>query len=110
MRLLKIGIPVAALSGLLLFSPLKAQQPTPRYPHDQSMPQTGAAMDVNRMMADLKASDARLEALAAKMHTAQGEAKVMAIQDVVDDLVKNQIDMHRHMMMMHDRMMEAPQK
>ena len=97
MRLFQIGIPVAVLSGLLLLAPLKAQQPSTS--GQQVMPQTSATMDVNKMMADMKASDAKLEALATKMKSSQGEAKVLAMQDVVDQLVKNQLDMHRHMMM-----------
>jgi hypothetical protein len=39
------------------------------------------------------------------MKSAQGEAKVMAMQDVVSELVANQLKMHQHMMMMHDTMM-----
>lgn len=94
MRLFRIGVPIAVLSGLLFLSPLKAQQPATR--GQQAMPPT---MDMNQMMADMKASDAKLEAMTTKMKAAQGDAKVMAMQDVVEELAKNQIDMHRHMMM-----------
>lgn len=97
MRLFQIGIPIALLSGLLFFSPLKAQQPATH--GQQTTPPASATMDMNKMMADMKASDAKLEAMTSKMKMAQGEAKVTAIQDVVEELAKNQIEMHRHMMM-----------
>ena len=97
MRLFRIGVPLAVLSGLLWFAPLKAQQHT--MPGQQVTPPTSATMDVNKMMADMQASDAKLEALATKMKSAQGQAKVLAMQDVVDQLVQNQLEMHRHMMM-----------
>lgn len=107
MRLLQIGIPVALLSGLLWLSPLKAQQPGTRYP-SQTMPQTSApTMNTDKIIADMQASDARLQAMTTKMQSAQGEAKVLAMQDVVNELVKNQIQMHQHMMMMRGHMMES---
>jgi hypothetical protein len=110
MRLLQIGIPVALLSGLLWLSPLKAQQPGTRYP-GQTMPQTSAPMmNTDKIIADMQASDARLQAMTAKMQSAQGEAKVLAMQDVVNELVKNQLEMHRHMAMMHGHMMESSPK
>jgi hypothetical protein len=110
MRLLQIGISVAILSGLLWLSPLKAQQPGTRYP-SQTMPQTSApTMNTDKIMADMQASDARLQAMTAKMQSAQGEAKVLAMQDVVNELVKNQLEMHRHMAMMHEHMMESAPK
>jgi hypothetical protein len=97
MRLFQIGIPIAILSSLLFFSPLTAQQPAAR--GQQATPPASATMDMNKMMADMKAADVRLEAMTSKMKMAQGDAKVMAMQDVVDELAKNQIEMHRHMMM-----------
>jgi hypothetical protein len=110
MRLLQIGIPVAILSGLLWLSPLKAQQPGTHYP-TQTMPQTSApTMNTDKVIADMQASDARLQAMSAKMQTAQGEAKVLAMQDVVNELVKNQLQMHQHMMMMRGHMMESSPK
>jgi len=105
-HVLRIGVPALLFSGLLLLSPLKAQQPTGQYPrqHGQAMPQRGT-MDFDKMMADMKASDARLQTMTMKMQSAQGDAKVMAMQDVVNELVTNQLQMHQHMMMMHDTMM-----
>jgi len=106
-HVLKIGVPVVLFSGLLLLSPLKAQQPTGQYPHphSQAMPQRGGTFDYDKMAADMKASDARLQTMTMQMKSAQGEAKVMAMQDVASELVANQLKMHQHMMMMHDTMM-----
>ena len=111
-HVLRIGLPAVLFSGLLLLSPLKAQQPTGRdqYPHGQAMPQQGGMIDFDKMMADMKASDAKLQMMTMKMRSAQGEAKVMAMQDVVDELVKNQLQMHQHMAMMHDNMMGTSPK
>lgn len=68
-------------------------------------------MDHDKMMADMKAADARLESLAQKMQSAQGEEKIRAMQDVLDELVKNQVSMHRQMAMMHEHMMsQMPRK
>ena len=106
-HVLKIGVPALLFSGLLLLSPVKAQQPTGQYPrqHGQAMPQPGGTFDFDKMAADMKASDARLQTMTMQMKSAQGEAKVMAMQDVVSELVTNQLKMHQHMMMMHDTMM-----
>jgi hypothetical protein len=73
------------------------------------MPQAGTMMDHDKMMADMKAADARLEALAQTMTAAPGDDKVAAMQALLTELVKNQVDMHRHMGMMHDHMMSQMQ-
>jgi hypothetical protein len=39
------------------------------------------------------------------MTSARGDDKVAAIQALLTELVKNQVDMHREMAMMHDHMM-----
>lgn len=53
-----------------------------------------------KMMADMKAADEKLSALLATMNTAQGDAKVTAIAQVVNELVLQQKAMHEHMGMM----------
>jgi len=68
-------------------------------------PQVGGVMDHDKMMADMKAADAHLEALAQAMTSARGDDKVAAMQALLTELVKNQVDMHRHMAMMHGHMM-----
>jgi hypothetical protein len=72
--------------------------------HSMPTPQVGGMMDHDKMMADMKAADARLEALAQTMTSARGD-KVAAIQALLTELVKNQVDMHHHMAMMHHHMM-----
>src|SRR5262249_7736403 len=104
------GIPVAVISGLLWLSPLKAQQPSTHYPANPTMPQTSAPMNTDRIIADMQASDAKLQAINQKMQKAQGEEKVLAMKDVVNELVRNQLEMHRHMAMMHNHMMESAPK
>jgi L-2-hydroxyglutarate oxidase LhgO len=74
-------------------------------------PQVGGMMDHDKMLADMKAADARLEALAQTMTSARGDDKVAAMQALLTELVKNHVDMHRHMAMMHDHMMsQMPHK
>ena len=101
----------AVVAGLFL-APVRAQQAPPKAPeHSMPMPQAGAMMDHDKMMADMKAADARLEALAQTMTSARGDDKVAAMQALLTELVENQVDMHRHMAMMHDHMMsQMPHK
>ena len=112
-RIMKI-IPMAtlALTAGLFLAPAGAQQATPKAPeHSMPMPQTGGMMNHDKMMADMKAADARLEALAQTMKSASGNDKVRAMQELVTELVQNQVAMHRHMAMMHEHMMsQMPHK
>ena len=107
-------IPMATLAvtaGLFLV-PAVAQQATPKAPeHSMPTPQPAGMMDHDKMMADMKAADARLEALAQTMKSASGNDKVRAMQELVTELVQNQVDMHRQMAMMHEHMMsQMPHK
>lgn len=107
-------IPIAAFTfaaGLLL-TPAGAQQVTPQaQEHRMPTPQAGGMMDHDKMMADMKATDARLEGLAEAMKSARGDDKVAAMQALLTGLVQNQVDMHHHMSMMHDHMMsQMPRK
>jgi hypothetical protein len=101
-------IPIAAIAiaaGLFL-APAGAQPVTPQA-HEHNMPpsQAGGMMDHDKMMADMKAADARLEALARTMKSARGHDQIGAMQALLSELVRNQVDMHHHMSMMHDHMM-----
>ena len=101
-------IPIAAfaIAAGLFLAPVRAQQAPPNAPeHSMPTPQAGGMMDHDKMMAGMKAADARLEALAQTMTSARGDEKVAAMQALLTELVKNQVDMHRHMAMMHDHMM-----
>ena len=107
-------IPIAtlALTAGLFLAPALAQQVTPQAPeHSMPMPQSGGMMNHEKMMADMKAADARLEALAQTMKSATGNDKVRAMQELMTELVHGQVDMHRQMSMMHDQMMsQMPHK
>jgi vancomycin resistance protein YoaR len=58
-----------------------------------------------QMMADMKAAEARLDALVKEMNAATGEAKTNAIAAVVSELVRQQKSMHGRMGQMHEHMM-----
>ena len=107
-------IPMAtlAITAGLFLAPAGAQQVTPKTPErSMPMPQSGGMMNHDKMMADMKAADARLEALAQTMKSTSGNDKVRAMQELVTELVQNQVDMHRQMSMMHDHMMsQMPHK
>lgn len=111
MKLFPIGAVLVA--AFLALAPARAQQAAAheQHQHDQTTAPKSGMMDHDKMMADMKAADARLQALADTMRSAQGDEKVRAIENVVSELVKNQIDMHQHMAMMHEHMMsQMPKK
>ncbi len=58
-----------------------------------------------QMMAEMKASDAKLDALVKDMNAAAGDAKVNAIAAVVNELARQSKAMHAHMGQMHQQMM-----
>jgi hypothetical protein len=117
MKLFTIAVPVA-IAAVLFFAPVRAQQPAGQQPTPSSQHEHGAAtpqargmmdhgkmMDHEKMMADMKAADSKLEGLAQKMNAAQGDEKIRAMQDVLNEVVKNQTAMHQHMAMMHEHIM-----
>lgn len=58
-----------------------------------------------KMMADMKAADATLDALVTKMNSAEGAAKVDALAELLTTMVQQQKMMREGMMQMHSRMM-----
>jgi glutamate-1-semialdehyde aminotransferase len=107
---LAYGLPVA--SGGTPAALSQNQATSAQAQHEQATQGNMADMmamhqKMTQMMADLKASDARLDQLAAQMNTATGQQKVPAIADVVNELVRQQKMMHAHMAMMHDQMMSS---
>ena len=58
-----------------------------------------------RMMADMKAADAKLDELVKSMNAATGDAKISAMAQVVTELVREQKTTHEHMGMMNQQMM-----
>lgn len=59
----------------------------------------------DKMMADMKSSHDQLDALAKKMNAATGEAKVAAMADVVNELVRQHETMTKRMADMDQMMM-----
>jgi hypothetical protein len=100
-------LPALAIAGGLVLGPVHAQQATPAPPHDHSAtpPEAAGMMNHDTMMSEMKATDARLDALAQTMKSARGDAKMLAMQALLAELVQNQIAMHEHMSMMHTMMM-----
>ena len=85
-----------------------ASQEAPSVQAGQSSQQPDMAEMMKRhqqMMADMKAADAKLDELVTAMNASGGEAKVAAIAQVVNELVRQQKTMHEHMGMMDQRMM-----
>ena len=108
-------IPLAAFAVLtaLLLGPAAAQQATPEaHDHTTTPPQQATGMmDHDKMMASMKAADARLEALVQAMKSASADDKVGVMQELLAALVANQVETHRHMSTMHDHMMpQTPHK
>jgi hypothetical protein len=58
-----------------------------------------------QMMAEMKAGDAKLDALVKDMNDAKGDAKVNAVAAVVNELVRQHKAMHGRMGQMHQQMM-----
>jgi hypothetical protein len=60
-----------------------------------------------QMMAEMKVSDGRLDALVKEMNAASGNARVDAIAAVVNELARQNRAMHEHMGQMHQQMMSG---
>ena len=58
----------------------------------------------DEMMAEMKAADARLDALVNDMNTATEEKRIAAVTAVVNELVRQQQGMRAHMTEMHQMM------
>ena len=108
---------VTAIAGLLTLgagiaqSGVGAEQTTPQIPAPQGttpQPQPGMANMMKmheQMMAEMKAGDAKLDALVKDMNVSAGDAKVNAMAAVVNELVRQQKAMHDRMGQMHQQMM-----
>jgi hypothetical protein len=59
-----IPMAILAITAGLFLAPASAQQATPKSPeHSMPMPPSGGMMNNAKMMSEMKAADARLEAL-----------------------------------------------
>jgi hypothetical protein len=109
-----LSFAAVAFGTVLLLSPVIAQQSATQGDHQhgqaaaQQMP---GMMDHNKMIEEMKATDARLQMLAERMKSAKGDKKIEAIESVVSELVTSEIDRHQQMIRMHQHMMsETPNK
>ncbi|MBI4486076.1 MAG: hypothetical protein HY655_08710 [Acidobacteria bacterium] len=96
---------VTAISALLVIGSgitqlgVGAAQGTPQNPAPQAPAQSRPGM------AEMKTSDAKLDALVKDMNAAAGEAKVTAMAAVANELVRQNKAMHERMGQMHQQMM-----
>lgn len=120
MTQLRIVATTLAIGGFLAVSTAYAQTPAPATQHQDHAATpaaaTGAAAQGHdmmamhkKMMAEMSATDASLDALVARMSAATGAARVDALAEVVTALVQQHKAMHGHMMQMHDHMMQMDQ-
>jgi len=85
---------------------VEQQSPAAQQPAQPQQPDMQAMMKLHeQMMAEMKAGDAKLDALAKDMNSATGEARVTAIAAVVNELVQQHKTMHGRMGQMHQQMM-----
>jgi ATP phosphoribosyltransferase len=108
----KLSVILLAAAVLVAAGASQAQQATTPQQHptaDKAKPQThdmmakckAAMAGQEKMMADMKAADQRLDGLVAKMTSASGPAKVDATAAVVSELVVQRKAMRESMMKMH---------
>jgi hypothetical protein len=88
---------VGCLFAIALVTVLPAQ--TKWTPTDRQG-QMGMTADCQKMMADMKAGQEKLDDLIAKMNAATGEGKIAQMAAVLTELVARQKAMHAHMTMM----------
>jgi hypothetical protein len=100
----------SATSGGVRIASAASQNPAPQTAAPPSPSGMGDMMKMHeKMMADMKAGDARLDALVKSMNAAAGDAKTNAIAAVVNELVQQHKAMHAHMGEMHQHMMGGQQ-
>ena len=87
---------------LAAVEPQQTQSPTPSSPRMPDMMKMH-----EQMMAEMKASDAKLDQLVSEMNSATGEARISAIAQVVTELARQQKTMHGRMGSMHEQMMSG---
>lgn len=102
------AVVMSAVPGLAAQAP---QQPQPAASDGAKPPSGMAAKDKammaerEKMMADMKAADQRLNGLVAKMNTASGMEKMAATATVVTEMVAQRRTMQEGMMKMEQGMM-----
>ena len=101
-------------SLLVLGFAAHAQTPQPEHQYQQTPAKPSADMaekckammaEREKMMAEMKAADQRLDELVTKMNSASGQAKVDATAAAVTEIVAQRRTMRDRMMQMHQGMM-----
>jgi uncharacterized membrane protein YgaE (UPF0421/DUF939 family) len=101
-------------SALLLALALGAQAQEPQHQYEQTPAKPSADMSAKckammaeheKMMAEIKTSDQRLDDLVTKMNAASGQAKVEATAAAVTEIVSQRKTMRERMMQMQQSMM-----
>lgn len=99
---LAVGVGLAAHAQ----NPEHQHQQTPAKPSADMSAKCKAMMaEHEKMMAEMKAADQRLDDLVAKMSAASGQAKTDATAATVTEIVAQRKTMHDRMMQMHQGMM-----
>jgi endonuclease III len=88
---------IGCLFALALVTTLPAQT---KWTSTDGQRQTGMMADCQKMMADMKAGQEKLDDLIAEMNAATGQQKIDRIAAVLTELVARQKAMHAHMTMM----------
>jgi len=96
---------VALLAAFLLVpAHVQGQQPAAQAERPGMMNQSMMNPDMMKMMSDMKARDAKLEALVQKMNAAKGAAKTEAIAELLTALVEDRQATRSSMMGMMNMM------
>jgi hypothetical protein len=98
---LAFGVSRVGFGSVALARQTAAQEGTPA---PQPNMQTMMKMH-EQMMAEMKAADVKLDALVRDMNAAKGEARIVAMSAVVNELVQQHTAMHGRMGQMHQQMM-----
>jgi outer membrane murein-binding lipoprotein Lpp len=94
------------LGSVIRGSDLIAAQAAPQNPSAQSPANMQNMMKMHeQVMAEMKAGNAKLDALVKDMNAARGDAKINAVAAVVNELVGQHKAMYERMGQMHEQMM-----
>ena len=96
-------LPVAMTASIQ--QPPEHQQPATKSQSDMSAKCKEMMAQHDKMMAEMKSADQRLDGLVAKMNAASGQEKIDATAAVVTELIAQRQTMRERMMSMHHSMM-----
>lgn len=95
--LLALTIVLVGSGDRLVGASAQHEHPTPGSAAAPAPAMPGRMMMHEEMMAEMKAADAKLDALVATMNTATGENRIAAVTAVVNELVRQHKGMHARM-------------